>query len=586
MLFFKRFCWGLALALPLACSGNSSGQTLEYETRVLRGEPAPGFGPGVVLAGIGRPTINASGQVAFGAGLYGEGIRSGRNSGAFYSEGGGVLIPVAQMGGAVPLPERGAVFVPAAGSEPTLSNSGHVYYRSFFMTPGRAGTSGDGIFSNVGGEFHMVCREGESVFGLPAGVFLKDIEQPVRFNNHGQVAFHGMLGGEGVTEDNDWAYFAERSGVLKLVLREGQPIPGTEPGIILRNANSPSFNDLGQLAFRAFVTGENATTRIDSGIFLESDGVVHCVALRGQPAPGTEEGVAFYRFSDPAFNNAGHVAFSAELTGPWVNEANKRAIYVYQDEELRLMAREGGDAPDQPEGVVFGSLKSCSINGAGHCLLTPVLAGPGIDFSNRQTIYTDVSGAFRLIVRAGDPAPGMEEGVRLDGFRDASFNRVGQIAFTAILRGSTITSDNDLAIYLYDPEYGFFIVAREGDVIDVDDDPVSEELWKIESVKSVRFAWSNGEDGRPNSFNDQGQLAFQLDLSGGMSGVMVARFVLPEPITNTSAKPAQQPLMPTRNTTPEPTQHTGIAWRGLALWSVLGLVVLIAAVSWWLLRRR
>jgi hypothetical protein len=73
------------------------------------------------------------------------------------------------------------------------------------------------------------------------------------------------------------------------------------------------------------------------------------------------------------------------------------------------------------------------------------------------------------------------------------------------------------------------LVARTGDLFDVNDDPLIEDMRTISVVNMV--GGSGGEDGLGISFNDAGQLAFNLFFTDGTGGIFVA--TIPEPATAT-----------------------------------------------------
>src|SRR5215510_13205875 len=70
------------------------------------------------------------------------------------------------------------------------------------------------------------------------------------------------------------------------------------------------FNDSGQSAFAAYLTGSGVDPSNDNGVWSGSPGSLALVARSGLPAPGTPSGVNFRDFFFPVtINNAGRVAF-------------------------------------------------------------------------------------------------------------------------------------------------------------------------------------------------------------------------------------------------------------------------------------
>ncbi|MEM6459340.1 MAG: choice-of-anchor tandem repeat NxxGxxAF-containing protein [Planctomycetota bacterium] len=133
--------------------------------------------------------------------------------------------------------------------------------------------------------------------------------------------------------------------------------------------------------------------------------------------------------------------------------------------------------------------------------------------------------ATDTIALTGDPAPGTAAGVNYSSFSAPVLNGSGQTAFRGGLTGAGVDSTNDSGIWATDPDGLLTLIIRTGDLFDVDDDPVLEDLRTVSSVNL--FTNSGGEDGRFNSFNDAGQLAFFASFTDGSEGIFVT--TIPEP---------------------------------------------------------
>src|SRR3954463_148085 len=63
-----------------------------------------------------------------------------------------------------------------------------------------------------------------------------------------------------------------------------------------------------------------------------ADGGVRTIALSGQPAPGTPNGIVFSKFGYGSryfeFNNRGQVAFYGVLSGPGTTSSNNSGIWT------------------------------------------------------------------------------------------------------------------------------------------------------------------------------------------------------------------------------------------------------------------
>jgi hypothetical protein len=191
---------------------------------------------------------------------------------------------------------------------------------------------------------------------------------------------------------------------------------GIEKGAELFGSDGFRMNRMGRLLFLGTLSGESVTFLNDSAIFSNTDGPWEIVARGGDHAPGTPSGTTFssLRQSRYAFNDAGQVAFLAEI--------------------------EGGDVNPPP--------------GRGE---PPVLV-------NDHGIWgQDRSGSLRLIARAGDWID-VDQGPLTDfrqisqlGFVDRGLNKLGQLGFSADF------TDGSSGVFLTDalsvPEPGTSIIA-------------------------------------------------------------------------------------------------------------------------------
>lgn len=107
-------------------------------------------------------------------------------------------------------------------------------------------------------------------------------------------------------------------------------------------------------------------------------------------------------------------------------------------------------------------------------------------------------------------------------------NAAGQTAFSGTLIGEGVTSANNQGLWVTGSDGLPQLIARSGDLFDVSNDPISSDLRTISGLVlitgSVQFptSGSGGEDGRPRSFNDTGQLAFFATFTDGSRGIFVA----------------------------------------------------------------
>ncbi|MEM9753102.1 MAG: choice-of-anchor tandem repeat NxxGxxAF-containing protein [Planctomycetota bacterium] len=439
------------------------------------GSQAPGRPDGVNFTDFGYPVINAAGQTAFrgflsagGLSLDGDGV---------WSEGAGSIGRAALVAGAgdqAPGAAPGVVFT--AFDNPVLNAAGQTAFRGVVDGPGIIPLfNNEGVWSEAAGAIGnptLINPGGTPAPGAPEGVnFI--FSTPPSINAAGETAFTAALGGDGVTRLNNIGVWSETTGSIgspALAARKGDFAPGTTGFARFDNFSSPALNDAGQITFFALLDGPDIETTNDSGLWSEAAGSLGnpaLIAREGDPAPGTADGVNYWRLSGFVLNAAGETAFKSQLIGP------------------------------------------------------------GVDTTNDSGVWSEAAGSIgspALVARAGTQAPGTPDGVNFLVFSTPSLNAAGQIAFEGILTGTEVDDDNDRGIWASEPNGELTLVVRNGDQFDVSDTAVPD-LRTIASANLV--AASGNQGGQPSLFNDAGELVFRARFTDGSEGIFVA--TIPEP---------------------------------------------------------
>lgn len=507
------------------------------DTIVLSGDPAPGTMAGVNFAGFtGVPAINRAGQTAFRASLNGTGVDNTNRVGIF-SGPAGSLGPVVRGGDPAPDAADGVTY--RSLGAPLINGAGQTAFLADLTGLGL------GVFSEsagMPGSPGLVARSGNAPPGTVPDRDYNSFSTPV-FNDAGQTAFR-----TNVTFTVRGAVFSEAAGTLGLpglVVANGDPVPGTPDGTNFRSFSSPVLNRAGQTAFSALLTGARVDSTNDIGIFSEAAGAIGSpglVAREGDPAPGTDVNYSF--LGPPVLNGAGQTAFRTSLISAGSVVPDGSGIFSEAAGTIGspgLVAREGDPAPGTS--AIYSSFDSPVLNGAGETAFRAGLTGTGVDSTNDTGIFSEAAGSVGspgLVAREGDPAPGTSDGVNFSSFRlfrdsiSLALNGTGQIAFRASLSGTGVNFSNDSGIWATDPNGQLTLVIREGDIIDVDNDPVLQDRRTVRTLSNLNH--TGNEDGRPSSFNDRGELAFYAFFTDGSSGLFVATIsgqstVVPEPTT-------------------------------------------------------
>lgn len=510
---------------------HAQATTVTYETIAITGDAAPGAGAGVVFDRVYFPVINNAGQVAFQGLLSGAGVTETNNTGAWFGDNGTVSL-LAREGDAVP--EVGPDVVMDTIGRLRISDSGQVAMVITFNGPGLSSTNNLSVWSqDQNGVLGMVAREEEMAPSTVPGDVFRSISPFITFSDSGQVAFGSSLEGPIVDGAQDSGIWAEDSGQLSMVVRRGDAAPGTSSGTVFYAMWSPVINESGEIAFVGFLSGDDIDETNDIGVWAESGQTLNLIARAGSSAPGAGPGAVFLDdFRPPVINDAGQVAFLGGYDAP---SGRRAAIWSQGSGTLDVVAVERGLAPGiETSSATFRELGEPTINGAGDvAFIGRIGSSSGVTAQNNTGIWSQRDGELLLVVREGDTPPGAEMGVEFDDFGTGVtvatkpvMNNSGQIAFYAEVRGPDIDSFNRRGVYATNPSGQLVLVARQGDIFDVNDDPLLEDLRTIQNVDVVfstgQEGSSGGEDGRRSGFNDAGQLVFSLNFTDGTYGIFIA----------------------------------------------------------------
>jgi hypothetical protein len=262
-----------------------------------------------------------------------------------------------------------------------------------------------------------------------------------------------------------------------------------------------------------------------------SQAAIRTVALSGQAAPGTPEGVNYNSFDPyyvaaggfdpyaglvrgPVINDAGRTAFRAGLSGAGIDSTNNQGIWSEGSGSLALVARTGMQAPGMPEGTNFArrsdlELFTPVLNDAGQTAFYGGLADGSLG------IWSEGSGSLAVVAFEGMSAAGTAEGVShsFSLLRDYSFlpdlpklNNAGQTSFLGNLTGSGVNNLNDWGIWSQRTG-GLELVARGGNPAPGTPEGVNYDSFFFhegfnDTGQNVYFAFLNGSGVDPS--NDVG----------------------------------------------------------------------------------
>lgn len=523
----------IILFLILATSGSlSTASSISYETIAVTGDPVHGTSDGSQYGFVSVPKISQGGDVTFFAIL-----EVGQDIVRAVSSTQGVVVR-----SDVNLPGTDPNYFPTSAVYNAPSASGTVAFTSHLIERinGTNFSRGSALSVFDGSRTSVVAQTGDPVPGVSDGAVFSDDSLgffAVTSNNAGQLTYSSRLAtgtGSPVTSENDSAIFGPTPTGLGLLAREGLPIPGGNPGEVFHDLHQSGganlkLNDLGHVAFLG-----NIDTPADGflrAIFGTRGGGLEVLAREGDPVSGINPNTQLEDIlSRPSLNNNGDILFWSEFQENGVETGN--GIFSVDQNGVHSVIKGGDLAPSLGNNVELSVSGQPVVNGNGDF----VFEGSTIDFDLLEFsdgLFTYETGQINQIAKEGNVAPGATDGAlfgRLDG--SYSINSRGDVLFDAELRaldfGSSVNDDNDEGIYAYVRSLDeLILIAREGDLFDVNSDPSIEE-WK--TISRVTGPGRQGpQEGLFTSINDMGQLTFALEFDDGTWGVFLATLPVPEP---------------------------------------------------------
>jgi len=513
----------LLAVISFACADFASAEVVRTVT--LSGNLADGAGDGLMFGLVMDPVINGAGDTAFVSYL-----SDGNKS--VWREDNRSLDMVAMQGAAAPGLSGDGVFSSFGFLPPRLNDLGQIAFSASVSGTGIDTANDKGFWSSASGSLSLVAREGDAAVGAGEGMLFSSFPVDTIFSQSGRMAFRAKLSGDSVTSMTDNGIWRQDSnGVLEMAVIEGQEAPGTSAGIVFSALSGPLMNDLGDVAFSGGLTGSGVTGANSSGLWQKIGSQTQLLARKGSQAVGTESGTTYSAASAQGINNRGDVLFSAILAGN-ATAGNDTGLWMATQNGLAMVVREGDAAPGLSAGTLFGGFNVNSgavVNAGGDLSFLVGLTGTSVDATNDAGLWSTVGGDMRLVAREGDQAPGTEAGTSFASIGNFVLNANGQLAMRATLSGVGIDDSNDMGIWAQDPSGVLQLIMREGQLLTL----AAGDERITAGTSGLGFAgFSGNEDSQISGFSDNGELAFSAMFTDGSSGIFVSNLVVvPEPST-------------------------------------------------------
>lgn len=278
---------------------------------IVRGsDPAADVGGGATYAFLGQPVLNGNGEVLFRTRLTGGAVTAADDLTIHELDAAGVVSLVLREG--FPVPGAPGLDVSYSGSptrDPAFNDAGGILTRAGLSGVGVGAANDSAILGTPsGGPLGIVAREGDALPGAGPGVLLSDMGLNGGFlqNFRGDAVMTAGLTGTGVDASNDGVILRFANGALEIVVREGE-LPDVG-GQIVTGLGISEINQAGDFVFQGSLDGVGA-------VLLSGADEVQLIVSKSDTPPNRPD-LAYLGFVSPALNDAGTVAFLAELYFP------------------------------------------------------------------------------------------------------------------------------------------------------------------------------------------------------------------------------------------------------------------------------
>lgn len=243
----------------------------------------------------------------------------------------------------------------------------------------------------------------------------------------------------------------------------GDEVPGGNGNF--DSFTSFSLNDIGQVAFRAVISGATGGDAQDSGVFIAQGDTFSEVIREGNAPPdGNGSFIDFntiHNFGLPLISNDGHAAFFGELDGTTGGSDDAFGIFSGNGVDgLQKIVREGDAAPDG--NGTFASFNFSGFNDVGKAAFRGNLRATSGGNSDAVGVYVgDGLSSPVQIARLGQTSPDS------DGFLSSvtapDINSLGQVAFRTEIVGTNGGVLDGRAILRGHSSNSLSFIARRGD---------------------------------------------------------------------------------------------------------------------------
>ncbi|MCB1231383.1 MAG: hypothetical protein KDN19_14010 [Verrucomicrobiae bacterium] len=339
-----------------------------------------------------------------------------------------------------------------------INPDGEIAFISTLNGPGSGGGKDMGLFSTLKAKplMNLVAKRRGPLVGTVANVISKPL-----INAPGRSIFLSSLTGTGVTSGNNVGVCYDDGTTVGFQIRKGDPfgIGGSPPFQSFFQVVQTRAFDRVAIAYALKREPGGATLTSDTGMVMFGGGSSY------QAKEGEFTGVGMDVYGQVAPRVSGYydrVSYAAAIIGP---PATNQAIFQMKFQTSNVEIAHKGNAATGAGGATYSAFLGESSDAFDAVLFRATLGAPATS-ANREGLWTRATGgSVVLTMRQADDLPG-NPGVKIARFL-RFWQVIGQSMALVQLKGTGVTSANDLALVLYQPGSPYngqlAVLMREGD---------------------------------------------------------------------------------------------------------------------------
>jgi len=237
-----------------------------------------------------------------------------------------------------------------------------------------------------------------------------------------------------------------KNGVIQLLALEGEPAADSAEGVIY-SAIRPKFRHSNQgTIFLATLFDTGTGEAVGQALMTGQPGSVQILALIGDPAPD-QAGKAYAGFTNHwPHNNTGQSSFFSWFNAP----ASDQGIYRGDTTLLELLWKSQANASDFIDGYSFNSIqlntRDWGLNDAAHGCFSSKVSSVAPDAQDHDTVWRDLGPSRGVVASTAGSDTGIVD-FEFSGFNDCWINRNGRVLFRGTAE-STIDGENRNGLWL------------------------------------------------------------------------------------------------------------------------------------------